>query len=349
MNYFWGTLGWIWSRKLFFLSILISAALFFVLLFPFSDLSDVVTSKVAQATNGQVYLQFDELDLHLVPQPAISATNLSVETTMPALKAKWAKFTPNLFSLLFSLPTMIKASNGDPEAGRAMTSKLGARIAAEGLLGGDLDLNFQPGSKSEQGHDRSRISLALDKMNLTDVQKWSDLPVKLQGQFSLDSDVQLPLDFTDQPEGEYSVRIKKFALPAGSVMVPFNGAMMPMNFPNLTLANVLLKGRIVGGRFFIEEGTFGDAKDPVYGRIKGNMALRFQAMGANIVPLFGAYDLTLELTTTQLIEKELGIAFIMLGPGKNATPGGGAHYLVRMMGQGVGMEYVPNITRATSF
>jgi hypothetical protein len=350
MNYFWAFLGWMWSRKLFFLTIFLSAILFAIWFFPFSDLSDVVTTKVAQATNGQVYLQFDQLDLHLIPQPAISATKLSVETSLPPIEAKWAKFTPSLFNALFSIPSVIKAAGGDPEAARTLTSKLGASIDAEGVFGGDISLRLKPGAKSEGGRERSRVSLAVEKMNLGDVQKWSEMPVKLQGQLNVDTDMQFTPDFSDQPDGEYLIKISKFVLPGGTFMLPFEGAVFPMTYSTLTLANVVLKGHLSGGRLLIEEGTFGQNKDPMYGRIKGHLFLRFQAMGPNIVPLPGQYDLTLELTTNQTVEKELSLIFALLGPGKTATPGGGAHYLVRAQGAGFGMMAAPPmITRATSF
>jgi len=349
VNYFWALLGWIWSRKLFFGVILSSTLLFFAWFFPYSDLSDLVTSTVSTRTNGQVYLQFETMDLHFIPQPAVSATRVSVETALPPLEAKWAKFTPHLMGILFSLPTAIKASNGDLEAMRSLNSKLGGSFEAEGLWGGDVSVSVRSGVKSEQGRERSRVSLMLSRVNLGEVQKWSDLPVKMQGQINAESEMNFSLDMQEQPEGEFLVRITKFAIPASTVMVPMGEANLPVNIPSVTLANVLLKGHLNNGTLNIEEGAFGNSKDPISGRIKGQMGMKLQQMGSGVMPLFGSYNLTVELKTSSLIEKELGFAFLTLSPAKTATPEGGGHYLFRATGQGIGMAYLPNVMRISSF
>jgi hypothetical protein len=349
MNQVWAFFGWLWSKKLFFLIAFSSAVFFFILFFPFSDLSDVVTTAVARATGNQVYVQFETLDLHVIPVPAISATRLSVETSLPPLEAKWAKFTPGIFSALTSIPTILSAARGDADAAKALGTKIGATISAEGILGGDIDLKLRSGSKSEQGRERSRISLAVDKLNLTEVQKWADISVKMGGQVSVETDVQMTPDMQEQPDGEFNVRINKFNLPAGTVMVPMGEAQLPVNLPTITLANVVLRGRLTGGNLIIEEGTFGNAKDPLFGKIKGTMGMRLQAQGPAVFPLFGSYNLAVDLNTTAPIEKDLGFVFLPLGSAKSAAPGGGARYLFRATGQGVGMAYVPSITRINSF
>lgn len=349
MKYFWTTFGWIWGRRKFIGMSLLAALFFFVWIFPFSDLSDAVTTFVARATNNQIYLQADSIDLHLIPQPAFSATNLTIETDLPRLEAKWAKVTPSLFSILFSLPTMIKASRGDADAARSLSSKIGVSVDAEGILGGDLSLKMRSGSKSESGRERSRVSLALEKVNLKEVAQWADLSTPLQGMASVDSDISYVPDFQDQPEGEFDIRLDKFVLPAATLQVPVGEATFPINVPTLTLANVVLKGRLVGGKLIVEDGQFGASKDPLYGRIKGEMNLKIQMFGPSVTPVFGAYNLTVDLTTTAMVQKELSFAFITLDAAKEPISGGGARYLFRASGQGVGMAYVPTITRLPSF
>ena len=56
-------------HKLKIFTVVFSALLFFVMLFPFDDLSDLVTEKVAVATNNQVFLTFERLNLSLFPGP----------------------------------------------------------------------------------------------------------------------------------------------------------------------------------------------------------------------------------------------------------------------------------------
>ena len=329
---------------------LASTFLFLLFLFPFSDLSDLVTSAVARATGNQVYIQAESLDLHLVPQPAVSASNLSVETSLPAIEAKWAKVTPGIFSTLLNIGTFMKAANGDPEASRAAMSKLSLSVDAEGVWGGDVGASLRPGKRSEQGKDMSRLSLAVEKIDLSQVQRWAELPLRIQGQASLDTDMQMAFDFSEQPEGDFSLKVNKFALPASTVSIPMGeGASFPLNIPSLTLANVILKGRLVGGNLVIEEGVFGKAGEALSGRIKGQMGLRLQPMGNSVTPIFSAYNLTVDLNTSSEIQKELGFAFLPLDSAKTPTGAGGARYLFRATGQGVGMAFVPQITRVETF
>ena len=349
MSYFWAALGWLWSKRLFFAITFASALAFFALLFPFGDLSDVVTSAIARGTRGAVYVQFNSLALNFVPQPAVSATDVSVETSLPPLKAKWAKITPSLFSALFSLPTLISAANGNPEAAASLSTKLGLSVAAEDLLGSNLALSFGPGSKSEQGNPRSRVTLAVEKLNLGEVQKWADLPMQMNGRAALSTDVQFAPDFKDQPDGEFTIKLDKFVLPASVVQVDMNGAMLPVNLPALSLANVAFKGHLSRGTLTIDEGTFGRSPDAIFGRIKGSLGLSLVPAGPSVNPVFGSYNLIVDMTTSAMIEKELSFAFIMLGPGKSPAPGGGGHYLFRATGQGIGMAYVPNIVRINTF
>lgn len=350
MKYFWMVFFWIWARKVFFGLTLISALFFFALFFPFSDLSDAVTSAISRGTNNQIYLQADKINIHLIPVPALSATNLSVETTLPRIEAKWAKVTPSLFSVLFNLPTVIKASRGDAEASRALMSRIGIGVDAEGILGGDLTMRLRSGSKSEQGRERSRVSLAVDGVSLKDVQQWADVNVPMNGKASVDTDIAYVPDFQEQPEGEFEMTIEKFNIPASTISIPMGEASFPLSVPNITLANVRFKGRLVGGNLIIEEGVFGQNKDPLYGRIKGQMGLMMQAAGPNIVPIFGSYSLNVELNTTASIQKDLGFAFMLLDSAKEATGGGAARYLFRASGQGVGINYPPpQITRVNSF
>ena len=347
MRFFWAALGWIWSKRKFIAITLASALLFFAWCFPFSDLSDVVTSQVSRGSGGQIYLQFESMDLNLVPAPAISAHGVSVETpALPALQAKWMKISPSWLSILFNLWTIKKASGGDPEAAAKLGTRIGVSIAAEELLGGDVDLHIGPGSSTDQGGERSKVSLAIDKMNLNDVQKWSDLPVKMSGELNLDTTVQFSPGFTDQPEGEIDLRVKKFNLPASTLMIPFEGAMMPVNLPTLTLENVVLRGRLGGGKFMIEEGTFGNNKDPLFGRIKGQVGIRLMPLGGRVVPQFGAYSLTVDMTASKAVERDIGIAFLLFDQAKTPTPTG-SRYLFQANGQGIGAN--PSIQRVGNF
>ncbi len=346
MKYIGTAIAWIWDRKLFFGVIFGSAALFTLWLFPFNDLSDAVTSMVARSTNNQVYVQADELHLHVFPQPAISADNVKIETVLPTLEAQWAKVTPSLFSLIFNLPTIMKASSGDQVAARSLGSRLGVSVSAEGLLGGDFELRIGSGKKNEQGQERSRVALALEEVNLKEVQQWAGLPLSLQGRADFHTDMLFTPDFQDQPEGEFELKVAKFSIPAGTVQIPFEGAMLPISLPSLTLANVTFRGRLVGGNLFIEEGIFGQSQDPLYGRIKGQIGLRLIPTGQGLAPQFGQYNLTVDLTTNATVQRELSFLFLPLESAKTPTSDGGGKYLFKMAGQ---IGAFPSVTRISTF
>ena len=341
-------LALIWDNKLFVALTIGFTLLFTVWLFPFNDLSDAVTSAVAKGTNNQIYIQAGQLNIHLLPKPAISANDLKLETALPPIEAKWAKVTPGLFSILFSLPTVIKAANGNPEAGRELSSKISLSINAEGIFGGEASLDVGSGKKGESGVARSRVSMALDEINLKDVQRWADLSVNLQGRANFATDMQFSPDFQEQPEGDYELRVAKFVMPAGTVQVPMQGAVFPVNLPTLTLANVTLKGRMAPGKFIIEEGMFGQSQDPIYGRIKGQFDVRIQQQMGSIQPSFGEYSLTVDLATSAEIQRDktLAIAFAPIEGAKTATSGGGAKYTFKASGL---LGAYPNITRIDSF
>jgi len=132
-------------------------------------------------------------------------------------------------------------------------------------------------------------------------------------------------------------------------MIPFQGAMMPINLPTLTLANVVLRGRLGGGQLNIEEGTFGQSKDPINGRIKGQIALSLRPVGGSVQPSFGEYRLNVELNTSKQVDKEMGFAFLLFDQAKNATANG-SHYLFSARGPGLGPMFPPpSITRISSF
>jgi type II secretion system protein N len=342
--------GWLWRNKLFLGVIVFSTFLFTLWNFPFNDLSDAVTSAVSRATGNQVYVQAEQLNIHLIPQPAVSANNLHVETTMPPIEAKWAKVTPGLFSILFSMPTIIKAASGNPEAGQALGSKLSVDVDAEGVLGGDVSLSMGAGKKGESGKERSRVVLKVDEVNLKDVGQWADLPVNLQGRLELATDMQFSPDMQEQPDGDFELRMSKFNMPAGTVNVPMGEASLPISLPALSLQNVTFKGRMAGGNLIIEEGLFGQSKDPLFGRIKGNINMRLYPTPQGVVPQFGQYNLTVDLNTNATVQKELGFAFLLLDSAKDPQAGGGAKYLFRASGQGLGMMAgPPSITRVSSF
>ncbi len=334
--------GWMWRKKGFFALVLASAVLFLVLIFPFGDLSDAVTSVIARNSNNAVYLQFDDLDLSVIPAPAVAATGVSADLlTLPTLTIQYLKLRPAYLSMLFSPLKLFKAARGDMESAMYAGVLALAHVRADGILGGDVNLDLSP-EKAEQGALTTRADIEVDELDLNRLQEWSALPVKLQGKLSADVGLKVNTSMQEQPEGEFTLKVAKFVLPSG----PVNTMAGPINLPTVSMANVLFRGRLVGGRLLLEEGTFGQKGEPVHGRIKGEMAVRFIPAGnGQVTPAIGNYNLTADLNMTTMFEKELGFAFLL---DNYKTPGqGGNRYLMRI--QGTDFYNPPAITRVSNF
>lgn len=348
MSYINGFFGWMWRRKHFFATTIVAALFFFVWLFPFSDLSDAVTTAIARGSGNQVYVQFNELDIDIVPIVAASASGVAADlATLPTLAIEYLKIRPAWFGMLFSPLKLFKAARGDMEAQTYAAVLALSHVRADGILGGDVSLDLSPANVSG-GSVTLNTDLEIDSLDLNQLQDWAELPVKMKGKASADISMKMNPALTEQPEGEFSLKISKFSLPASTVMIPMGeGASMPMNLPTLTLANVVFRGRLVNGSLILEEGTFGQAGDPIYGRIKGQTEIRLQPVGpGQIVPVLGNYSLTVDLSATKAIEKEIGIAFLLFESAKTPTSAG-SRYLFRAQGQGMGG--VPAITKLGSF
>lgn len=341
MSYVNAFFGWMWRKKGFFAVVLLSTLMFIVLIFPFSDLSDAVTSLIARNSNNQVYLQFDELELSVIPAPSVAASGVSADlATLPTLSVQYLKLRPAYLSLLFSPLKIYKAVRGDVESGMYVVALALAHVRADKILGGDLDLDLSP-QKAEQGAVTTQADIEIDKLDLNRLQEWSQLPVKMQGRLSAEMGLKINTALQEQPEGEFSVSIKTFTLPASPITTP----MGPITLPNIIMDNVNFRGRLVNGTLILEDGVFGKAGEPVHGRVKGQMGLRFQpAGGGQITPVFSKFDITLDLNMTSAFEKELGFAFI-LDKYKTPVPGGN-RYLMKI----AGFDFAsPQITPVSTF
>src|SRR3954471_23117121 len=82
---------------------LLSFLVFLFLLFPFSDLSDLVSAQIAEATQGQVYIQFEKMGLGLIPRPSVSLKDTTIITRqlpIQDLHVGRFSFSPSLFELI---------------------------------------------------------------------------------------------------------------------------------------------------------------------------------------------------------------------------------------------------------
>jgi type II secretion system protein N len=313
-------------HKLKILLIFVSAALFFVVLFPFSDLTDLVTQKVLEGTGNQVLFRADTLSLGLFPPISLSGENVSVDVGMyPTIDASKITISPSMFSLIGlasgSAPTSINAS-----------------VSAEGLMGGNVSISHSPDGSNDEGAKRNRVIVAAENVQLGDVQNFLDLPIPLQGKANLNTNIAFYPNFDGQPEGELNITSKGLKLLAGTIPTQLG----PLPMPAVSWSQLLLKAHMAQQNLFFDDVEFGSAKDPMSGRVKGQMNIRVEKNG----PILGAYDIKVELNLTTNAEKELDTFLILLKDFRQATAQGGK-YVFRATAQAASVQ--PNLGRLQSF
>jgi type II secretion system protein N len=257
---------------------------FLYFLFPFNDLGDLVAQKVSDATSGQVFVNFDTLDLNLFPEPGVALKNVTVETA----------FTPRLSAKLLTLA---------PSIAGLLSFKPGVNAHAESLFGGTVNLSTRGGEKSSQGKLKQKISLDLSKINLADLVDLAQLPMKLTGLLSGSLDSQLDLDFIDQPSADMNISMAKVQLPESSLNTP----MGPFDLPKLALNDILLDGHADKGSIDVSKLSIGKPGGDFYATATGKFDCSFQKLGNNISPRPGAYDFTVRMQVGDEFKNKLGV------------------------------------------
>lgn len=279
-----------------FLLFIVSTSVFLVLLFPLNDVGDLITAQVSQASRNQVYFQFDDLNLSVMP-PGLKMNNVYVETMqISALKARDVTVRPSISGLI----------RGKPHG----------FVEATGILRGNLTLNVSSGAPSSKGTDRAQIDLTAQKISLRDLRSLLGLPFFMQGDVNIQSSALADLTFQEQPEMDLTFSLTRFELPPTNV----NTAFGPLTLPELKLKQVDLKGRLSNGAFIIERGEIGKAGDEIQATVKGSIQMSLQNMNGQIVPIFGSYNLDVDLKTQKSFQDKAGI-FLSFLQSHQKSPG----------------------------
>lgn len=280
----------------------VSALVFIFTLFPFDDLSDLISSQVSQLSNNSVYLQFDKLKMSLFPQPGVRMDQVYIESLRtPALSAQELTITPSIAGLIAQKPY--------------------GQVSAKGLLKGDIEIQVGKGTKTDTGLERHRVEVSAKKVSLHDIRELANLPVLLKGQLNLQTTALADLSFQEQPDVELDLSINKFELPPSNVNTP----MGPLTLPDLKLTSVELKGRLSAGRFIVETGTIGKPGDDLYGSIKGDIALTINNRGGTFAPQVGAYNFEVDLRTKKSFQDRAALFLTFIDSYKTPTSEGGQY------------------------
>ncbi|KYG64271.1 type II secretion system protein GspN [Bdellovibrio bacteriovorus] len=277
----------------------VSAFVFLFMLFPFDDLSDLISSQVSRLTNNSVYLTFERLKMSVFPQPGVQMDQVYIESLRtPALSAQELVITPSVSGLIAQKPY--------------------GHVSAKGLLKGDVDLVVGKGAKSDNGIERQKIEVKAQKVSLHDLRELANLPILLKGQLNLETTALADLSFQEQPDVEIDMTISKFELPPSNVNTP----MGPLTLPDLKLTSVELKGRLAAGRFVIETGTIGKPGDELYGTIKGNIGLNIVNRGGSFGQQIGAYNFEIDLRAKRSFQDRAALFLGFIDGYKTPTPEG---------------------------
>jgi len=299
-------------HKLKILAVIIFALLFFALLFPRTDLADLITAQIVRATG--VYIQFDELDFDLLPAPGFEAHEIRIEPRgVPALDAESIEASVALTKLL--------------------GFKLGANASITDLFKGNVDITYSQGAKTQAGSRREDIHLRADNLDLEALSKYlrdaGMLPVKLEGKVTTNLNASVDPQFTEQPIGELSLEAPRFALPGQTITINFNGVPVQQQLPPLNLGRINIKSaKLNDGVLEIQEATIGDAKSDVKGKIKGTLGLRFRRTPGGVFPEMTQANFEMDLNVDKnFMERNqksvLGGFLILIPPNaKQETPAG---------------------------
>jgi len=286
---------------------LASAGVFTILLFPYGDLSDLITEKIAESSQNQIFLRFDDLGVGILP-PSIKMSNVSVASSfLPTLKAGALYLAPSVTGFL--------------------TFKPGFSASIDEVMDGDIHLTYRSGKKVSDRVQMQQVLLELSKIDLKNFSQFASLPVALEGSMNTDLDAQLDPTFIEQPFGDLALHIKKFRLPSSTVPTPIG----PTALPSTEFSNIRIKSRLNSGDLVIEEGQFGSSSEPVNGRFKGHVNLRFNRQGSQLVPQWGSYQFKIDFSFNRGAEKDFGIFLSLLDNYKTVT-GSGSRYALTLTG-----------------
>lgn len=257
-----------WKIVLTFLMTLV----FLFLLFPLSDLNDLISTQISKLTLNNVFMQFEKM--HVNPlTTTISFEKVYVETpAISGLTSDNLEISPSITAMLANKP--------------------GGRATAKGFLKGELEISVHPTS-SPKGTGKSKIEVVANNLSLKEARQTANISLPIKGELSLTAQGTTDLTMTEQPEAELNLTIIKFEMASTSVNLNEFGQ---LQLPEIKFGKVELKGRLANGRFQIENGKLGTNKDELYGDIKGDLAVTFQNIDGRISPVIGGLNLSIDLT-----------------------------------------------------
>jgi len=291
------------SHKLHLVYALLFSVGFFLILFPSDDLSDMISAEINRG--GQVNVRFDGLSLDLLGLGVSTENLVFTARGQPPIKAAAIRVSP-----VFS---------------RLVTFNKGVSAEIESIFSGNLHLEYGQDSTAKSGVPYDEISLRAEHLNLDEISAF--LRNANLGNFKLQGIVRADIPkmrvdrlFSEQPSGTFSLDIQSFIVPTQTIMVNFNGVNVPQALPTLELGRINLQNaKLNEGTLEIPELTIGEAKNELYGKLKGTVGLQLKKVGEQIYPEVSSVNLSLKLIADKgFVERNqktvLGGFFLLIPP-----------------------------------
>lgn len=285
-----------------------SAFLFFlVTLFPFRDLGDFVTGRVAELTQNSVYIVFKDLGISLFPQPGIQMEGVTLDNPLfPTLTADSLFVSPSILGLI--------------------TFRPGVKVDAGGLLGGNVHVVTRGGEATKAGPRKQHIDLALDGVNLKNLSQFLQSPIPLTGGLSSEIEMTIDPSFADQPEGALSINAQPLKWSGASVPTPMGAFPIPdLSFKSLQIDSELKKGRLT-----ISKGQVGSSGDELVAKVTGSVEVKVAPglQGVQLIP--GGYDLNINLQVRSSLASKAGLLLNFIDAYRKPNADGSNQYVFRI-------------------
>ncbi|CAN5695416.1 hypothetical protein BH10BDE1_BH10BDE1_01630 [soil metagenome] len=292
----------LWNNKMKIAMIPLIAIALVPFLFPYGDLRSVVATTLSSRIGGGVAIDFDHIALSFGFPVALELQNVEVEAPgMPLLAADRLVARPSLASIVSRSPS--------------------GSVEAEGFYKGNLNASLSTGSKAKDSElPRQDIKAEIAGLQLAALtealRRVGIMNFSVQGTLDSNTNMSIDPDFKEQPSGDLYIQAKSLSIPSASIQLPMPG-MAPMQTPSLQLGQVEFKGRAAEGKIQIEDFTFGQGKDALSGRVRGELGMSFQKVEGRVRPIPGAFDLKVELSVSKplmdsLSKSGLGIGLMLV-------------------------------------
>ena len=317
MNFKWMTkpiLNLFRYHKLKGFTVLISALFFFIIFFPFSDLSLFISSSIAQNTRNQVILNFDQLILKLLPSPGFQFSQVVVDT--PYISG----LEVQEMTLLPSLPALL-------------TGNVGVTAYLDGTMGGNINVFVKTLGFNEQGPSKINAKIQTQSIQLKQLLESTSFNLDMDGIFNIQGQGEWDLSFETQPDFKLRTQAQNFQIQSLSVPTQIG----PLSLPSIALKEILIQMGLKEGQLQVEVLDLGRTGDDLTAQINGYLNVQFRQGVNGVQMLPGNYNLACRLTLNPALETQFKVFLDVLSLSKYKK---GRTYAFRITGN---PNQIPNI------